>query len=105
MGWPIFLYLQTKKGEQWKRRDTSVLPSTSAKFSRVLMTDEKLVVSVGKFCCCIFGFYASDNTGRESQWIGPLERWSPMNVTDQFKTGQWLSNQNQPLLWLVTGLR
>jgi hypothetical protein len=26
-------------------------------------------------------------------------------VTDQFKTGQWLSNQNQPLLWLVKGLR
>jgi transposase len=26
-------------------------------------------------------------------------------VTDQFKTGQWLSNQNQPLLWLVMGLR
>ena len=27
------------------------------------------------------------------------------DVTDQFKTGQWLSNQNQPLLWLVKGLR
>ena len=26
-------------------------------------------------------------------------------VTDQFKTSQWLSNQNQPLLWLVKGLR
>jgi hypothetical protein len=28
-----------------------------------------------------------------------------LDVTDQFKTGQWLSNQNQPLLWLVKGLR
>jgi uncharacterized protein HemX len=26
-------------------------------------------------------------------------------VTDQFRTSQWLSNQNQPLLWLVKGLR
>jgi hypothetical protein len=26
-------------------------------------------------------------------------------VTDQFKTSQWLSNQNRPLLWLVKGLR
>lgn len=26
-------------------------------------------------------------------------------VTDQFKTSQWLSNQNQPLLWLVKGSR
>ena len=26
-------------------------------------------------------------------------------VADQFKTGQWLSNQNQPLLWLVKGSR
>jgi len=30
---------------------------------------------------------------------------SSLPVTDQFKTGQWLSNQNQPLLWLVKGLR
>ena len=73
----IFLYLQTKKGEQWKGRNTSVLPSTSAIFSRVLMTDEKFVFSVGKFLLQHLWVFASDNIGRESQWIGPFEEVEP----------------------------
>ncbi|HXM26829.1 MAG TPA: hypothetical protein VN957_12485 [Chthoniobacterales bacterium] len=34
-----------------------------------------------------------------------VSRLHSICVTDQFKTGQWLSNQNQPLLWLIKGLR
>jgi hypothetical protein len=38
---------------------------------------------------------------RESgKWSGKIRI-----VTDQFKTSQWLSNQNQPPLWLVKGLK
>jgi hypothetical protein len=39
---------------------------------------------------------------------GPQEgrlREPSLHVTDQFKTGQFLSIQNQPLLWLLEGLK
>ena len=41
------------------------------------MTDEKFVFSVGKFLPLNLWVFASDNIGRESQWIGPFEEAEP----------------------------
>ena len=58
-------------------KNTSVLPSISAIFSSVLMTDEKFVFSVGKVLLPHLWVFASNNTGRKSQWIGPYEEVEP----------------------------
>jgi hypothetical protein len=41
------------------------------------MTDEKFVFSVAKFLLLHLWVFVSDNTGRESQWIGPYEEVEP----------------------------
>jgi hypothetical protein len=52
------------------------------------MTDEKFVCSVGKFLLLHLWVFASDNNGRESQWIGPYGEAEPKEgYKDQLGAG------------------